>query len=310
MYLTITPNSALDRVLFIDEFRAQTVMRTPQAVDSVGGKGFDTSVVFRALKEETMALGFVAGKVGQELVDLLDGYNIQHDLIWVAGDTRIAHVIVEKRFNRHSHIISGRLGFTHRDAEKLIELVKAHLPRSRWVICAGSIPGDLPQTLYAEIVGVATEAKKPSLVDSHGPSLFEAAQARPTILKMNRKEMEATFNLGGESMAELAQAARNLQKRLALPSVVVTCGEEGILALNQGDAWYAIAPVQHAINAAGAGDAVSAAIVQQLAAGESWPHALRWAAATSAAVVLTPGTADCHLKDIWRIFPDVRIQSL
>lgn len=310
MFLTITPNSALDRVLFIDEFRAQTVMRTPQAVDSVGGKGFDTSVVFRALNEETMALGFVAGKVGRELVDLLDGYGIQHDLIWVAGDTRIAHVIVEKRLNRHSHIISGQLGLIHQDAEKLVESVKTHLPRAHWIICAGSIPGELPQTLYAEIIGMAHEAGKSSLVDSHGPSLFEAAQARPTILKMNREEMEATFNLGGESIAELAEAARSLQKRLALTSVVVTCGEEGILALNQGDAWYAAAPVQHAINAAGAGDAVSAAIVQQLAAGESWPHALRWAAATSAAVVLTPGTADCHLEDIWKIFPDVRIQSL
>jgi hypothetical protein len=35
---------------------------------------------------------------------------------------------------------------------------------------------------------------------------------------------------------------------------------------------------------------------------------MRWAAATSAAVVLTPGTADCHMSDIERILPEVTVK--
>jgi 1-phosphofructokinase family hexose kinase len=310
MFLTITPNSALDRVLFIDEFRAQTVMRTPQAIDSVGGKGFDTSVVLRALGKKTTALGFVAGRVGQELVTLLDGYGIDHDLIWVAGDTRIAHVIVEKRHNRHSHIISGQLELKANDADALLEQVKIHLPQSQWVICAGSVPAELDVDLYAQIVILARKAGKPSLVDSHGPGLEQAAKARPTILKMNREEMGETFGVIDETLVQMAQAACTLQADLDLNHVVITCGRDGIVALNHEDAWHAVAPLQQAVNAAGAGDAVSAALVVRLSAGDSWENALRWAAATSAAVVLTPGTADCHMKDILRIFQETVVRRL
>ncbi|KPK13595.1 MAG: hypothetical protein AMJ56_01760, partial [Anaerolineae bacterium SG8_19] len=92
--------------------------------------------------------GFVAGRVGQELVTLLDGYGIDHDLIWVAGDTRIAHVIVEKRHNRHSHIISGQLELKANDADALLEQVKIHLPQSQWVICAGSVRTSTPKLSY------------------------------------------------------------------------------------------------------------------------------------------------------------------
>lgn len=310
MFLTITPNSALDRVLFIDEFRAQTVMRTPQAVDSVGGKGFDTSVVLRALGEKTTALGFVAGRVGQELVALLDGYGIDHDLIWVAGDTRIAHVIVERRHNRHSHIISGQLKLKAADADVLLERVRIHVPQSQWVICGGSVPNELPPALYAQIVTLAREAGKPSLVDSHGPGLEQAAKARPTILKMNREEMGETFDVIGDTLADLAQAARILQAELDLNHVVITCGRDGIVAINQEEAWHAVAPVQQAVNAAGAGDAVSAALAVRLSAGDGWTNALRWAAAASAAVVLTPGTADCHMEDIQRILREVVVRRL
>ena len=109
MILTVTLNSALDRLLFLDEFRPGTTMRPQKMVEAVGGKGFDVSVVLQTLQAENLALGLVAGLTGQQLVKLLDGYGITYDLIWVDGETRIAHVLVETRHHRHSHVIAGGL---------------------------------------------------------------------------------------------------------------------------------------------------------------------------------------------------------
>ncbi|MBZ0307172.1 MAG: 1-phosphofructokinase, partial [Anaerolineae bacterium] len=81
MFLTITANTALDRVIFIDEFTPETVMRTNRWITSVGGKGFDASVVYRAVGAETLAIGFMAGETGKQLARLLDSYGIQHDLV-------------------------------------------------------------------------------------------------------------------------------------------------------------------------------------------------------------------------------------
>ncbi|MCB0051408.1 MAG: hypothetical protein KDE24_17900, partial [Caldilinea sp.] len=37
MILTLTANAALDRVIFIDEFRPETTMRAPRFIECAGG---------------------------------------------------------------------------------------------------------------------------------------------------------------------------------------------------------------------------------------------------------------------------------
>ena len=64
------------------------------------------------------------------------------------------------------------------------------------------------------------------------------------------------------------------------------------------------------VNAAGAGDAVSAAIVYRITQGDDWTQALTWAAAVSAAVVLTEGTAECSMTDIQNLYPKVWVKKL
>ncbi len=91
---------------------------------------------------------------------------------------------------------------------------------------------------------------------------------------------------------------------------MITCGEHGVLALTQQGAFLASAPKQKVVNAAGAGDAVSAVLGWRLSLGENWQNALKRAAATGAAVVLTEGTADCDPRDVDRICPQTNVQKL
>lgn len=310
MYLTVTPNSALDRVIFIDEFVPETVMRAPRQVTSVGGKGFDTSVVLRALGLDTLGLGFMAGMVGEQLTHLLDSYGIRHDLVWTAGETRIAHVIAEEHFNRHSHVMTGALTITPDDIATFFTKLNHHLPHAQWVLCGGSLPEDAPAALYRQVVEAADEAGVPSLVDSSGLPLLRAADAPPTILKMNRAELRDTFGVEAGTLGDLMARAAALRAERRLKHLVVTCGADGIIAATQdGECWLARPPRQAAVNAAGAGDAVSAALAWRLSLDKDWQDAMRWAAATSAAVVLTPGTADCHMHDIERILPAVEVSQ-
>jgi fructose-1-phosphate kinase PfkB-like protein len=95
-----------------------------------------------------------------------------------------------------------------------------------------------------------------------------------------------------------------------LPALVVTCGGQGLLGIEARGCWLARPPVQTIVNAAGAGDAASGVLAWRLGAGESWPEALRWAAAAGAAVVLTETTADLERSDFERILPQVGIEQL
>ncbi len=311
MILTVTANSALDEVIFIDEFRPTGVMRTQRVVDSVGGKGLDVSVALGSLGvSDSLAVGIVAGETGERLVRLLEHYGVRHDLLRVAGETRSAHVIVETSLHRHSHIITGGYRLSPADAEAFQDLCRRHLPGASWVVCAGSLPEGMPAGFYEQVTAMAREAGALTLVDCTGEPLRRAAAARPAILKMNQHELAQTFGLAVDALPALLAGVGDLRRRLQLANVVITGGEEGMLAVTEGGCYLARAPRQEAINAAGAGDGASAALVWRLSQGETWPQALHWAAATSAAVVLTEATAHCRMEDVLRIYPQVSVRRI
>jgi 1-phosphofructokinase family hexose kinase len=310
MILTVNANAALDRVLFIDRFVPMEVMRAQHMVESVGGKGLDASVVLQTLGAPNVAVSFMAGHTGRALTDLLDRYRIQHDLVWVAGDTRTANVIVETDLKRHSHIMTPGYSVTGQDCEVFLQRIESHLPGKKWITIGGTLPPGADSNFYRRIVDMGHRYNIRSLIDVPGQPILEALPAKPDIVKMNRSEFASTFGITHNSLHDLALAAQAMMVERNLSNVVITCGADGILVVTENEVLTANAPIQRAVNAAGAGDAVSAALVYRLALGDCWQDALRWASATSAAVVLTEGTADCHMDDIECILPEVEITAL
>ena len=310
MFLTLTANPALDRVFFIDQFIPATTMHPQKVIDSVGGKGFDTSVALRALGQQTLGLGFIAGPTGKKLVSLLEEDGIEHDLVWVEGDTRMANVICETGFHRHSHLMTEGFSVSPSHYESFLKIYERRLPEAEWVIAAGSLPDGLPKDFYSTITEMAHRANKPILIDCAGKPAMEAISAHPSILKMNQKEFAQTFGLENRQLEQSITNAVKVRRKYSLDLLVVTCGEDGIIAITPDEGFLASSPVQEVVNAAGAGDAASACLAWRLSLQDTWPEALRWAAATSAAAVLTERTGDCNQMDIDQIRPSVNIRQI
>lgn len=307
MFLTLTANAALDRVIFIEEFVPATTMRAPRFIECAGGKGFDTSVALRGLGQPTTAIGFVAGYYGNLLVNVLTQYGIDSDPIWLPGETRLANVIVETARARHSHVMIGALPVSAAGLETMLAHYQGHLPAAAWAVAAGSLPPGMPVTFYHTAVTLAHAAGKPVLIDATGAPLLAALPAQPDVVKLNQDEFIDTFGLTGGDLPAIVAAARQVRQAHALPAIVLTCGREGVVAITTEGVVQAQAPVQRAINAAGAGDAASAAVVWRRAQGDAWTETLRWAAAVSAASVVTEATAEVRLADVEHLLPDVRI---
>jgi len=311
MILSVTPNSALDRVIFIEEFRPGAVMRAPRTVEAVGGKGLDASVVLAAFGVETVGMTFAAGPIGERLASLLERCGVIPEIVWVGGETRIAHVIVETLHGRHSHIMTGALRVAPADYAELLRRFRARLAAGvTWVVAGGSLPAGAPPDFYRTLAAEAGQAAVPFLLDSVGAPALAALCGRPTILKLNRAEFAATFANAVATVADLRRAAQAVLSQHALPALVLTLGREGILAITPDHAYLVAAPVQQEVNAAGSGDAVSAALAWRFLLGDDWRAALRWAAAAGAATVLTEGTAECRMADVLRILPETTIQEL
>jgi 1-phosphofructokinase family hexose kinase len=310
MILTVTPNSSVDCVLFIEEFQPGTDNRPHKMILSVGGKALDASVVLQTLGVENVALSFTAGATGQQLVNLLDNYGIKHDLVQGEGQTRTANVLVETKYHRHSHITTPGYSVPPEAYQSFIAKCRHYLPDAKWVVAGGSLPSGVPITFYRTLTEMARQHNVPILLDVPGRPLVEALPAKPDIIKINEAEFSQTFNIQFESTPDLITKVRNFREEHQLSTLVLTCGADGIFAFTPDGTYQAVAPPQQAVNAAGAGDSVSAVLPWRLSLGDTWPQTVRRAAATSAAVVLTEGTADVRPADVERIWLDTKVRRV
>lgn len=310
MILTVCPNTALDKVLFIEKWVHGHPMRTNKTVTSVGGKGLNSSVVLGQLDVETVALGFFEGSVGQELIDLLEEYGVCTDPVWVGGRNRIAYVIAEEETNIHSHIIVGELEINHDQSRKLVEKFTERMCDAEMVIFAGTLPHTLKDDFYCELITIAKEAGVMTLIDSQKAYIREALKAKPDIVKLNWEEFGWTFNLEVDTIEQLRISARAVKETYDIENLIITLGKDGILALTDQGEFHAKAPVQKSVNAAGAGDSVSAVIAWRLINGDDWKSIMVWSSAVSAASVLTMRTGDIHMADVNRIMNEVDIKRI
>lgn len=86
-----------------------------------------------------------------------------------------------------------------------------------------------------------------------------------------------------------AEGAARLAARLPVPTVVVTLGAQGALAVVEGEAAHIAAPVVDPVDATAAGDSFCGALADALVRKEPILDAVRWAVRVGAATTLRPG---------------------
>lgn len=308
MILTVTPDPVLDNILLIDSWTQGSTMKAVEQRLSAGGKGLDSSVALHHLGTRTKAVTFLAGRTGKDLEQLIKTqYGFQLLPFWVPGETRTAHIISELQDGVHSHIFSGGILPSPQDEQDMLEDLDRHLDQTLFMITGGILPQSASMDLHARIIERAHAAGIPALIDAHSQWMLAALPSTPAVVKLNIHEFCSTFKQNCASISDLIPAANATRAEYHLKNLVITCGPDGILALTEQGDFHAQPPRLNAVNAAGAGDAASAALAWQLSENPDWPNALRWAAAVSGAVVLTPGTADCRQTDVDRLLPQINI---
>jgi 1-phosphofructokinase family hexose kinase len=300
----------LDQIFLIDEWLPGLPMRADETVLSVGGKGLDASVALRHLGVETVGLCFLAGDTGERLLELVENYGIVPKPIWVSGETRSAHIIAEQAHGRHSHVFSGGISVNVQQLDQLLVTFQEQLPNASWVLTGGVIPDSLPPYFFHTIATLAQCADVPILVDAHSDIMRKALPAGLDIIKMNQVEFEWTFERRAKPFSELLRAGKEIYREYGPQALVITRGAEGILGFTNAGIFTARPPSLEVINAAGAGDAASAALTWRRSLGDEWPESLRWACAASAAVVLTRGTADLDRGVVDQLIPQIAVDKV
>jgi len=308
MILTVTPNTGLDRVLFLPALEPGRRQEAARVVEAMGGKGCDVSLILRALGEETVATGLAAGATGQRLDAWLREAGVETDFVWTEGETRLNTVLIETATGRHTTICAEGLLPLLDDLLSLGERITQRAPRAEAIAICGSLPRVWPPLHYRSLVSAARQSGRPVVVDAAGDALRAALWEGVDAVKPNRQELEGIAGGPLATLAEVAAAARNLIE-MGTSLVIASLGPEGALAVTADETWFAPPAPVEVVNPAGAGDGMTAMVALGLGRGWEVPEILRQAVAVATAITTTEATAECPPMLVNQLLRQVKVTN-
>ena len=306
MILTVTLNTGLDHTLFLDQLRLGYTQKVRSSMISMAGKPADASWVLSTLGIPNLATGFAAGQLGRQMEAMLREHGAQTDFLWVAGETRLNTVIVVAGESLQTTLTTETLNISPADIAAFHEKHARLLETAGAMIIGGSAPRMVGPEVYRDLVAAATARGVPVVLDASGPYLAYGLEGHPAVIKPNNQELEAFVGRLLPQPEDVLAAARELHQRFGV-AVVTTLGKGGAYAVLPGRAYF-IPPLDvPVVSAAGAGDATVAGLAKALANREPFEEGLRLGLAAAAAVLMQPGTADCRVADVERLYNEVQL---
>lgn len=319
MILTVTLNAALDVTYTVDELRPHASNRVRAVATRAGGKGVNVARVLHTLGHDVVATGLCGGAAGAQIRDELAVAGVAADFAVVGGESRRTVTVVDGDatvlLEPGPHVTAQEFAaFQSRFAELLTD--------ARAVVLSGSLPPGLPSDAYATLGRLAAGAGVPVLLDAADDALVRGLEAAPAVVKPNAAELAGVTAVGAgvsrerdvpavrlrERHTDAVAGAVELQRRGAR-AVVVSCGPDGLVAIDGREAWWAAPPELLPGNPTGAGDAVVAALAVGLVERRPWPERLADAVALSAAAVVAPLAGEVDLGTYQRLRSSVRVQQ-
>ncbi len=174
--------------------------------------------------------------------------------------------------------------------EELMKMVRASFAHYPLAIVSDYAKGVLADGLAGEIIAAAREAGATVIVDpkSNDYGIYRGA----SLVKPNRRELQAASGRTLDSEAEIVAAARAAMDKNDIAAMLVTCGKDGMLLIERGAQHHRLpAAAREVYDVSGAGDTVVAVLGAALAAGASLYDAASLANEAAGIVVGKVGTA-------------------
>ncbi|HET9656187.1 MAG TPA: 1-phosphofructokinase [Kineosporiaceae bacterium] len=268
MIVTLTPNPSLDRTLQLAQLVRGAVNRAGSAQVDPGGKGVNVSRALGKHGITTVAVLPLGGPDGSVLADLLARKGIKVRRVPVAGNTRTNITVAEPDGTTTKLNEPGPLLSAPEVAALAAAVLDAAVPGC-WVVGCGSVPLGVPDDFYAGLIGPLHARGARVAVDSSGAALravLDPGPGRPLpdLVKPNLAELSEAAGRPLRTLGEVVGAARELLTR-GVGTVLASLGADGAVLVTPEGALYGGARAECLRSTVGAGDALLAGYLSEVA---------------------------------------------
>lgn len=282
MIYTCTLNPAVDFYVQVPEFSTGRINQGELLRFVPGGKGLNVSMVLKQLGVENIALGFVGGKFGKLLQELLIEYNITTDFVEIKGETRL-NVKIRDELETDINLVGPEV--TKSEVDKLLSKLDIINPNDYLVV-----GGKAPKTSESIISMIGSYAKKKDLnliVDMSGNDLETMLNYQPLLIKPNKEELETLIKRKLDNLSEIETVCKYLIIKYHITYVLVSLGKDGAILVSKDESIYEKAPIGKVINTVGAGDALLAGFLASYTKSPDLKAALQQGIKCASKVVFT-----------------------
>ena len=125
MIVTVTMNPAIDKTVDIDRLEHGGLNRIKSVEMDAGGKGINVSKTIKAIGGESIATGFLGGRSGKIIQEVLREQGILTDFVWLEADTRTNTKVVEST-GEVTELTEPGAAATKAQTEELIQKLEAY----------------------------------------------------------------------------------------------------------------------------------------------------------------------------------------
>ena len=312
MIVTVTLNTAMDRTLLVPNFQLGQRHRASLALSSAGGKGVNVARVLRHLGVRVVCTGFLGGRNGAQIADLLTDEGILNDFVRIEGESRTSVALLDPISDQYTEVNEWGPEISEAELDALREKLAYLTQRAEFVVFAGSLPRGVDPAFYAELVRDLARQQILTVLDTEGEPLRLAVAAEPYLVSPNLREAEA---LVGHEFVDDDDLTHGLDEiaELGARNVLVSV-ETGCYALVRDDREAhrvrGLAPRLEVVSTIGAGDTLLAGFLAARVAGKDVEESVRAAVAAGAASVLEPGPGRFDPRSVGRVANLVKVERL
>lgn len=283
MISTLTINTAIDRLLFIESFYKNSTNRIKRTVDVLGGKGTHVSLNLCQLSMNSRCFGIAMGETGKRIIHTLQAHgNLDVQLLYVdRGESRTNYAIIED--DHTCTLVTEKGGLVSRElCDELLNKLEQELTAGDMLILSGDASNTEVPFYYNRVMERLKGRGIRFLLDTSSQNLIEGIKAKPYLVKPNVEELSQVLGCTIGSEVEILNGMRCIAA-MGIEVVAVSCGGEGSYVLYQ-DQVYRVHPLTvQVINTIGCGDAYIAGLAYGLEKKMDFETTLRIATSVSAA---------------------------
>jgi 1-phosphofructokinase family hexose kinase len=315
LIVTVTMNTALDRILTVPNFQRGQRHRASEKLTLAGGKGIIVARALKRLGVPVVATGLVGGRNGRRILEELSEEAVLNDLVRIDDESRTSTAVIDPTSGGYTEIIEwGPLV----DPEELAILRDKidYLSRgAETVVFAGSLPRGVEPSFYADMIRELKRSGVSTVLDTEGEALRLGVEAEPDLVTPNQLEAEA---LVGQELADeedFVLALDTITEMGARNAIVKH--ERGVYAHLRREKekgrpmrFRVESPAIDVVSPVGAGSVLLAAFLAARLERVKPEEALRRAVAAGTASTLVVGSGQFEPREATRLIADVHVTEL